>query len=51
MLQRGSLEQKPADFSGRKDAWVAAVVLKMFGGAVHGWRLRVGYIRRWASDY
>lgn len=28
-----------------------AVVLKVFGGAVHGWRLRVGYIRRWAADY
>jgi hypothetical protein len=45
------LRWKAADSSGRKDAWVAAVVLKVFGGAVHGWRLRVGYIRRWAADY
>lgn len=44
-------EQKAANSSGREDAWVVAVVLKVFGGAVHGWRLRVGYIRRWAADY
>ena len=45
------MEWKAAESSGRKNAWVAAVVLKVFGGAVHEWRLRVGYIRRWAADY
>lgn len=34
-----------------KDAWTAAVMRKVIGGAVHRWRPRVGYIRRLAGEY
>ena len=33
-----------------REAWTAAVMPKVIGGAVHGWCLRVGYIRRWADN-